>query len=153
MYTIVIEKFRDAWETSLKELMTIHYAEMEKRLLSEGINCSPFNPRLNAYFEAGDEGYLLSYILRLDDKSIGYCNLYLTQDMHNSDLIAEEDALFVLEGYRNGIGRRLSKFILDDLRSRGVKRFCVSARTDPRATKLWARLGFKPSATQMQYDF
>lgn len=153
MYSIDIVKFRDVYPGVLEDLMTIHYAEMKERLEDLGNVVSPFNPRLKEYYEAGDEGYLLTFILEKDWKAIGYCNMYITQDMHNQDLIAEEDAIFVLKEERNGIGAKFTKFILNNLKNRGIKHLTVSARTDPRVTKLWKRLGFKEIATQMQYIF
>jgi ribosomal protein S18 acetylase RimI-like enzyme len=73
--------------------------------------------------------------------------------MHNNDLIAQEDTVFVLKEHRNGIGKKLVKFVVEELRSRGVKRLNVSARTDLRVAKLWKRMGFKEAATQMTYEF
>jgi ribosomal protein S18 acetylase RimI-like enzyme len=73
--------------------------------------------------------------------------------MHNSDLIAQEDTIYVVPEHRNGIGRKFTKVILAELKERGVKRLNVSAMTDLRATKLWKRLGFKELATQMTYTF
>jgi ribosomal protein S18 acetylase RimI-like enzyme len=45
------------------------------------------------------------------------------------------------------------RLILEELRSRGVKRVLVSAMTDLRVAKLWRRMGFKEVATQMIYKF
>ena len=68
-------------------------------------------------------------------------------------VIAQEDTIFVVKEHRNGIGKKLVRMILEELRSRGVKRVNVSAMTDLRVAKLWARMGFKPAATQMIYNF
>jgi GNAT superfamily N-acetyltransferase len=73
--------------------------------------------------------------------------------MHNQDLIAKEDTVFVLKEHRNGIGKKLVKFVIEELRGRGVKRLNVSAMTDLRVAKLWKRMGFKEAATQMTYEF
>jgi GNAT superfamily N-acetyltransferase len=59
----------------------------------------------------------------------------------------------VLPEHRNGIGKKFIKVILEELKERGVKRLNVSAMTDLRAAKLWKRIGFKESATQMIYKF
>ena len=69
--------------------------------------------------------------------------------MCSSDL----DTLFVLKDHRNGVGKKLVQFALEDLKSRGVKRLTVSAMTDLRVAKLWGRMGFKEAATQMIYEF
>jgi predicted N-acetyltransferase YhbS len=73
--------------------------------------------------------------------------------MHNFDLIAKEDTIFVIEEHRNGIGKKLVRAVLEELKHRGVKRLHVSAMTDLRVAKLWSRMGFREAATQMIYKF
>lgn len=130
-----------------------HYGEMRARLEKEGIPIAPFHMRLDVYLPYWREGNLINYTVRKDGMAVGYGNFYLTNDMHNGELIAQEDALYVVPEHRNGTGRRLAKFVLDDLKRRGVKRLNVSAVTDLRADKLWLRLGFKPTAQLMTYTF
>lgn len=131
-----------------------HYAEMAARLAGEGVDLSPLNPAFDRYAAHVNAGSLITYVARTEGgEAVGYCNMYVTVDMHNQDVIAQEDTVFVTKSHRNGVGRRLVKFALDDLRARGVKRLHVTAATDPRATKLWERMGFKPIATAMIYDF
>lgn len=151
-YTFHLGRFKETYE-ELEPLYRQHYAEMTDRLEAEGIPCSPYNPRLDEYIKAGDGGWLLTFVLRLDGKAVGYSNVYLTNDMHNNDLIAQEDTIFVLKEHRNGVGKKLVKVILEELRERGVKRVSVSALTDLRVAKLWKRMGFKEAAVQMLYTF
>jgi ribosomal protein S18 acetylase RimI-like enzyme len=151
-YVITVEKFAETYN-ELEPLYQQHYAEMTERLGKNGIKCSPFNPRLDKYAEAGEAGWLLTFVLRADGKACGYINVYITNDMHNQDLIAQEDALFVINEHRNGVGKKLVQFGLEELKKRGVKRLNVSAMTDLRVAKLWKRMGFKEAATQMLYTF
>ena len=151
-YVITIEKFTDTY-LELEPLYRQHYSEMVERLASQGITYSPYNPRLHEYGEACKRGDLITYVLRLNGYACGYANVYLTNDMHNGDLISQEDTLFVLKEHRNGVGKKLVQFALEDLKSRGVKRLMVSAMTDLRVAKLWGRMGFKEAATQMIYEF
>jgi GNAT superfamily N-acetyltransferase len=151
-YTFHLGRHRETFE-ELEPLYRQHYGEMVERLARDGIEYSPYNPRWDEYFKAGDSGYLLTFILRFDGKAVGCSNIYLTHDMHNSDLIAQEDTIYVLPEHRNGIGKKFARVILDELKERGVKRLNVSAMTDLRATKLWKRMGFKESAIQMIYKF
>jgi GNAT superfamily N-acetyltransferase len=151
-YTFHLGKHRETFE-ELEPLYRQHYGEMIERLARDGIKYSPYNPRWDEYFKAGDNGHLLTFILRFDGKAVGCSNIYLTNDMHNSDLIAQEDTIYVLPEHRNGIGKKFARVILDELKERGVKRLNVSAMTDLRATKLWKRMGFKESAIQMTYKF
>ena len=151
-YTFHLGKHRETFD-ELEPLYRQHYAEMVERLAKDGINYPPYNPRWDEYWRASDRGDLLTFILRHDGKAVGCSNVYLTNDMHNSELIAQEDTIYVVPEHRNGIGKKLTKIILAELKERGVKRLHVSAMTDLRATKLWKRIGFKESATQMIYTF
>lgn len=151
-YTFHLGRFKETYE-ELEPLYRQHYAEMVARLEEQGIPCSPYNPRLDEYIRAGDGGWLLTFILRCEGKAVGYSNVYVTNDMHNGDLIAQEDTIFVLKEHRNGVGKKLVKIILDELKERGVKRVSVAALTDLRVAKLWKRMGFKEAAIQMMYTF
>lgn len=152
-YTITQENFADVYKPELEALMRQHYEEMADRLRKDNIPVSPYNLRVDEYSKSCAEGWLICNILRFDGKAVGYSNIYLTQDMHNQDLIAEEDTLYVVKEHRNGIGRKFVQFMLQDLKSRGVKSATVSARTDLRVAQLWKRMGFKEVAIQMQYTF
>lgn len=135
-------------------LYAAHYQEMRERLGRDGIETSPFNPRVDAYLASWESGGLQNYTARTEGgEVVGYANVYITHDMHNGDLIAQEDAIFILKAHRNGVGRYLVRFILDDLAGRGVKRAHITAMTDLRVAKIWARMGFKPAATAMIYNF
>ena len=151
-YTFSVEGFKKTYR-ELEPLYRQHYKEMTDRLSAAGINYSPYNPRLEEYGKASDGGWLLTFVLRADGFACGYINVYVTNDMHNNDLIAQEDTVFVVKEHRNGVGKRLVKFGIEELRSRGVKRLNVSAMTDLRVAKLWKRMGFKEAATQMTYEF
>lgn len=130
-----------------------HYAEMAERLAKDDIPVSPYNPRLEQYFAAFKGGWLLNYVARLDGLPVGHCNVYLTNDMHNGDLIAQEDVLYVVPEHRNGLGKKLVRHVLSDLEKRGVRRVSVLALTDLRVAKIWRRMGFKDAAQMMTYTF
>lgn len=151
-YTVRQEPFADTY-AEIEPLYRAHYAEMTERLEGLGQKVSPYNPRLNEYRDAAAKGYLLTFILRHDGAPVGYMNVYLTSDMHNGDLIAQEDTVYVLKGHRNGVGKQFVKYGLARLRERGVKRLQVSALTDLRVAKMWKRMGFREVAVQMVYDF
>ena len=152
-YELTLASFKDTY-AELEPLYRQHYSEMVERLKADGVDdYSPYNPRLDEYIRASEGGWLLTFVLRLHGKAVGYSNVYLTSDMHNQDLIAQEDTIFVLKEHRNGIGKKMVRWILEELRSRGVKRVLVSAMTDLRVAKLWRRMGFKDVATQMLYKF
>jgi ribosomal protein S18 acetylase RimI-like enzyme len=152
MYTFAQESLIDTY-AEMEWLYREHYAEMAERKESLGLSVSPYNPRLDLYFASAERGDLLTFVARHDGKPVGYINVYITNDMHNHDKIASEDVLFVTKAHRNGLGKKLVQFGLEELRNRGVKHLNVAALTDLRVEKLWRRMGFKPVATQMIYVF
>lgn len=151
-YTYHLGKHRETFD-ELEPLYRQHYQEMIDRLAKDGIEYSAYNPRWEEYWKASDGGWLLTFILRHEGKAVGCSNVYLTNDMHNQDLVAQEDTIYVLPDHRNGVGKKFVKVILEELKERGVKRVNVSAMTDLRVAKLWKRMGFKESAIQMIYTF
>ena len=151
-YTITLER-GDQNYSELEPLYRRHYAEMQQRLKADDIPIGDYNPALKSYFEAFAGGWLLNYVVRLNGLPVGYSNVYLTNDMHNGDLIAQEDTIYILPDHRNGIGRRLVKHILKDLESRGVLRVQITPVTDLRVAKIWKRMGFREVSTQMIYVF
>ena len=97
-----------------------HYAEMEARLTTIGLEVSPFAPRVEQCLKYSDEGWLLVWLLEHDGEAVGYSQGYVTNDMHNGDLIAQEDAIYVLPEHRHGAGRILLGEVHRRLRELGV---------------------------------
>lgn len=152
-YRFSIENFEVTLPV-LTPLYFLHYTEMQVRLAGRGVVIPPYRPRIDKYIEASRGGYLLNFVVRTAmGDPVGYSNLYLTNDMHNGELIAEEDTIFVHKDHRNGVGRRFSKAILADLKQRGVVRLNVVALTDLRVAKLWKRMGFREVGVAMTFEF
>jgi predicted acetyltransferase len=105
-YEITLARFKETY-SELEPLYRQHYSEMVERLAGQGVHYPPYNPRLDEYIRAGDGGWLLTFVLRLEGKAVGYSNVYVTSDMHNQDLIAQEDTIFVLKEHRNGVGKKM----------------------------------------------
>ena len=151
-YTISLER-GDLNYAELEPNYRKHYAEMQARLAKDGVTVGDYNPRLDQYFAAFSGGWLLNYVVRLDGAPVGHSNVYLTNDMHSGELIAQEDTIYILPEHRNGIGKTLVKHILADLKARGVKRAIISPVTDLRVGKIWKRMGFREVASLMSYQF
>ena len=97
---------------------------------------------------------MFTFIVRTETgEPVGYSNVYLTNDMHNGELIAREDTVFIAPDHRNGVGRRLVRFILDTMKAKGAKRFAIQPVTDLRVGKIWQRMGFRPVAETMILTF
>lgn len=150
-YSIALERGDENY-AELEPNYRRHYEEMAERLTRDGFTVSPYKPRLDAYFQSFRTGHLLNYVARHNGQAVGHANIYITNDMHNGDLIAMEDVLYVVPEHRNGTGKLLVKAVLQDLKARGVLRAHVSALTDLRVAKLWRRMGFRDLATQMIYE-
>lgn len=151
-YNLSVENLEERWDEFVS-LFVSHYGEMQARLERDGMKVSPFNPRKETYISANRRGDLLFFTVRKDGMPVGYATVYVTTDMHNQDVIAQEDTLYVLPPHRNGVGKKFVRSILDALREGGVKRANVSAMTDLRVSALWKRMGFKHTAHQMTYFF
>lgn len=152
-YRITIENFGAAY-VDVQPLLVRHYGEMQARLEGQGMRCPPFNPRLGTYVASSDSGDILLFVVRSEKgEAVGYALIWLALDMHNSELISQEDAIYVRPDHRNGIGMKLTKHILNELRSRGVKRAHVTTMTDLRVAKLCERVGFRHTAHAMTLFF
>ncbi|RWL45307.1 MAG: N-acetyltransferase [Mesorhizobium sp.] len=146
-YVIAIENFNEAWP-DIEPLCRTHYGEMQARMAAEGMKIGDFNPRLNIY---GSASHLLCFVVRKEGEAVGYAFIWITQDMHNSELISKEDTIYMRQDHRNGIGRRFTKHILAELKARGCVRAHVTIATDLRVAKMCERVGFKRSAIAMTY--
>jgi GNAT superfamily N-acetyltransferase len=152
-YRIELER-GDLNYAELEPLYRRHYGEMKSRLEKDGFRIGEYKPRFDVYFPAFAGGWLLNFVARTEaGEPVGYANVYLTSDMHNGDSIATEDTVYVLPQHRNGLGSKIVKFALEELRSRGVKRVTVNPVTDLRVAKVWRRMGFREVAVTMTYEF
>jgi GNAT superfamily N-acetyltransferase len=148
IYTITMENGAD----NLQEIIPLynaHHNEMRENLRKNGLDIKPYNPWYSEYEKGWRGGWLLNFVARHEGKAVGYTNIYVTTDMNNQELIAQENNLFVLPEHRKGIGRKLFKFAIEEVRNRGAKRLVMSAATDPRIVKLWKRMGAKEVAICM----
>ena len=151
-YAIKVETF-DATYAELEPLYRKHYSEMQARLAAEGIETAEYKPRLDEYSKASNGGWLLTFVLRCDGVAVGYSNIYITNDMHNGELISQEDTIYVLQEHRRFAGRMLIKAVHAELKRYGVKRLNVTTMTDLRVSKLLQRMGYKHTAHHMTLTF
>jgi GNAT superfamily N-acetyltransferase len=152
-YAFALENFADTY-AEMEPIYRRHYGEMQARLKADGVEIPPFAPRVDQYRKANEAGYMLLYIVRdVEGRAVGHSSLYLTNDMHNGEFMAQEDTIYILPEHRNGVGKRLVRFILDDLKRLGVKRVMITPVTDLRVGKIWQRMGFRPVAQVMTYTF
>lgn len=151
-YAVTLTPFEECYLV-LEPLYRRHYAEMRERMTGLGVETSDYDPRLDEYVKASRAGYLLTFVLDADGTPVGYCNVYVTNDMHNRDLIAQEDTIYVVPEHRHGAGRKLANVVHEELKRRGVKRMNVTTSTDLRVAKWLARQGYKHTAHYMTITF
>lgn len=151
-YTYAVEKMADVWD-EFEPLARMQYAEMVDRLAPMGREHAPFNPLKETYLSYNERGLLTLFTIRHDGVPVGYAMVYVMPDMHNQELVAREDTLYVHPDHRRGVGRNLVKKILEALRVSGVKRVEVEVTTDPRVAHAWRRMGFQDTSTRLSYYF
>lgn len=151
-YTVALERIGQNY-AEMEPIYRQHYEAMRGRLAESGVKLSDYNPRRSRYEDANNEGWLLHFVLRCDGRAVGYSNIYVTNDMHNGDLIAQEDTIYVVPEHRNGSGRLLARSVHKDLKERGVKRLNVTTATDLRVSKWLERQGYKHTAHCMTLVF
>lgn len=152
-YSVELAGFADSYP-QLEPLYRRHYGEMRERFVGQGVELPDYNPRLREYERASEGGWLLTFVLRHDkDGAVGYANVYVTHDMHNGDLIAQEDTIYVVPEHRNGSGRLLARTVHAELKARRVKRLNVTTATDLRVSKWLEHQGYKHTAHCMTLVF
>lgn len=150
-YVFSLEKGEEIFD-ELEPLGRAHYGEMKERLLRDGMVIGDWSPRAEEYIASERKGNLKVFIVRHEGKAVGYSNMYVTNDMHNGELICTEDAIYILPEHRGGVGVAFMKTILHYMKNIGVKRVMITPVTDLRAEPLWARIGFKKYASLMVCD-
>jgi len=151
-YTMHIERF-DKTYPEMEPLYRQHFAEMRERKAAFGIKIDDYDLDTEGYFAYAASGQLISYVARCDGAPVGYALIYYARDHRTGEIIATEDALFVMPDHRNGIGRKLIMFVLAELRKTNVKRLQTTVAGDRRVASLLARMGFKNTAIEMTYAF
>jgi GNAT superfamily N-acetyltransferase len=150
-YTFHIERF-DQTYAEMEPLYRQHFAEMQERKAGFGIQIGEYALDTEGYFSYAASGQLVSYIARCDGKPVGYAHIYFSRDHRTAEIIASEDSLFVLPEHRNGTGRKLVQFVLDELRKTNVCRLETTVAGDPRVALLLRRMGFKQTAVEMTIE-
>jgi L-amino acid N-acyltransferase YncA len=150
-YVFSLEKGEEIYQ-ELEPLGRAHYGEMKQRLMADGMEIGEWAPRSEEYIASERKGNLKVFIVRHEGRAIGYSNMYITNDMHNGELICTEDAIYILPEHRGGVGLAFMKNIIRYMKNVGVKRVMITPVTDLRAESLWARIGFKKYASLMVCD-
>lgn len=137
MITFAIESFADRIP-ELRELLPAHYEELA--LDKESV---PLSPQFDVYVEREIRGELLFVTVRESGDLIGYFIGFIAPGLHYSTcLTCTMDIFYVRKDRRTGsAGVRLFRFVEQELRRRGVKRWFMGSKTHADASALFERIG------------
>lgn len=147
MITFSIESFSDVYD-ELLPLLTAHYGEISTHK-DHGI---PLAPMVDVYRSHEAAGSLLMVIGREMGEIVAYFVCFVASGLHYATcLTCSPDIFFVRQDRRQGrTGIRLFRFVEDELRRRGVKRWAVGSKTAHDASALFRYLDFKPVETMYE---
>ena len=153
-YTVSLESYINTYG----ELSALHKAafdEVVDKLASDGVKLSPFAPNLDEYKLLEQNGNLLLYVYREMDSGspIGFCAVHICNDLRNGDLMATEDAIYILPAHRGKLGVKFVKCIFNDLTNRGVRYCLINSLNSFAGHNIWRRLGFRDYAMQLVCNF
>lgn len=133
-------------EYILDELHELHQAHwLETEMHRHGI---PFKPDYERIIDQERNGRFMQFTARHNDVLVGQTGMYISTSTHTKQTIAKEDSLFVQNGHRIGVGRRLIIYARDSLFQLGVTEITVTAKLVNSTGKLLTRLGFQHTADE-----
>lgn len=136
----------------LAPLYRAHHAEMRERLASVGLRIADPSPDLARYERAEQDGTVVHIAARVDGEPVGYANFFVSRSLHHDETEAVEDMVYVAPQHRGRIGRKLIDAMKAEAKRRGARWLMAGTTTDPRAAKLYERLGFTPVSTILAVD-
>lgn len=152
-YSVTADRF-DLTYKELEPLYRQHFAERKARYDAEGIQSGEYNPQLDTYFDYAQRGILVTFIARDGVAPIGYSNIYIVNDMHDGERIAQEDAIYVLPQHRGtGAGDFLVRFVHAYMKEQKVKRLNITTSTDLKVANWLKKHGYKHTAHCMMISF
>ncbi|WP_433705794.1 hypothetical protein [Paraburkholderia sacchari] len=144
MLTFAIERFSDVY-AELMPLLEQHYGEISTHA-EHGV---PLSPMVEVYRAREADGSLVMVIGREAGQIVAYFVCFIAPGLHyRSCLTCSPDIFFVRPDLRTGrTGIRMFRFVEDELRRRGVKRWAVGSKLKHDASALFRYLDFEPVET------
>lgn len=127
----------DAIFDQLRELHLAHWNE------TEAYRHSTFAPRYDLLKNYWDNGIAWGWGAFQGRKLVGHATVYVMTSIHTGELIATEDALYVLPEHRKGIGAAIVRRAMDDLRTAGVAELWCTTKPETRVGQMLERFGMK----------
>lgn len=144
MLTFTVERFSDVY-LDLQPLLAEHYAEISTHI-DHGF---ALEPQEAVYRAREADGSLLMVIGRECGEIVAYFVCFVTPGLHYAScLTCLPDIFYVKPDLRLGrVGLRMFRFVEDELRRRGVKRWAVGSKVQHDASALFRYLDFQPVET------
>lgn len=137
MLTLHIESFIEKLP-ELKMLICSHWDE-----LALNKDAVPLDPQYEIYFDKERSGELLFVVLRDAGEMVGYFIGFISPGLHyKTCLTCIMDIFYVRKDHRNGsAGIRMFRFVENELKRRGVRRWFMGSKTHADASALFERIG------------
>jgi hypothetical protein len=137
-FTFAVERIEDI-EEEIKPLHKSHWDEVE-----ESRRSLTLKPDYNLFARYERAGRFILFTVRVDERLVGHCSLYLTESAHTQTLIATEDTIYLLPEARKGRNAmRFVSFVEQSLLQIGVKEIHISVKTTNKAARFFQILGYK----------
>lgn len=136
--TFAVENIEDIVE-EMKPLHFAHWKETEEH--RHGL---PFSPDYETFIRYERAGRYVLFTLRIGEKLVGNCAMYLDRSTHTQTLIATEDTLYLLPEARQGrTAMYFVSYCEKALQQLGAREICVSVKVVNRAGRFFRMLGYK----------
>lgn len=147
MITFNVERFSDVYGEMLP-LLHEHYGEISTHK-DHGV---PLEPQVEAYRAREADGTLLMVIGRSEGKIVSYFVAFVAPALHYRSCLTCSPDIFFVEQSRRGamIGVQMFRFVEQELRRRGVKRWAVGSKVAHDASALFRHLDFEPVETTFE---
>lgn len=92
----------------------------------------PFQMDMDLLLTYNDNGFRRQYIARDEDRIVGHCAIYFSDNTRSGVPTAQEETWYLLPEYRKGwTALKLWKFIEEDLKKDGMKK--ITMTIDPKS--------------------
>lgn len=125
MIVFAVEPLAQCWD-EMVALAAHHWQETEGYRHGQ-----PFAPSYERYAEYDRAGWYFEATARVEGRMVGYCGIYVVPSMHSQQMIATEDAMFIVPEYRRGRNAlRFIQFLEQECQRRGVVEVNITSKTE-----------------------
>ncbi len=139
MITFHIESFTESLP-EFRPLLPLHWKE-----LALNQDHVPLDPQWEVYYERERRGELFFVAAREEGRIVGYYIAFIAPGLHYANcLTCTTDIFFIHPGKRVAMtSLKLFKFVEEELRRRGVKRWFIGSKVHADASAIFERLKFE----------